>query len=99
MRQDIPWVGRRPSEIIRSQVRLATQPMADIRTQDFVRLVEMIDAEDVFLFSTDYPHYDADSAENTLPPSMPADLRANVRFRNAIETFPRLASHRDPASP
>jgi len=39
MRYDVPWLERSPSETIRSQVRIATQPMSDIPIRDFEKLV------------------------------------------------------------
>jgi predicted TIM-barrel fold metal-dependent hydrolase len=91
LRMEVPWVKRLPSEHIRDSVRISTQPMGDVKTRDFVKLVEMCEAERVFMFSTDYPHYDADSAERVLPKSVPQDLRDAIRFRNAVETYPRLS--------
>jgi len=51
----------------------------------------MVQAGDVFVFSTDYPHFDADSAEKTLPLTMPKELRDKICFENALKTYPRLA--------
>jgi predicted TIM-barrel fold metal-dependent hydrolase len=87
-RMEIPWVKRLPSEHMRDNVRIATQPIGDIKPRDFATLVEMTDSERIFLFSTDYPHYDADS-ENVLK-ALPDELRQRIRYRNALETYPRL---------
>jgi uncharacterized protein len=89
-RVDVPWVKRLPSDHMRDCVRIATQPMGDIQTKDFVKLVEMVDSDRIFVFSTDYPHYDADSVANTLPDSMPATLRDRIRYENALDTYRRL---------
>jgi predicted TIM-barrel fold metal-dependent hydrolase len=91
LRHEIPWVKRLPSEHIRDNVRVSTQPMSDISPQQFLKLVEMADSDRVHLFATDYPHYDADSPSIALPGVLPADLRDRLRFKNALETFPRLA--------
>ena len=91
IRVDIPWVKRLPSEHLRDCVRIATQPMGDVKPAEFLRLIEMVDSERMYVFSTDYPHYDADSAEHVLPATLPAELRERIRYRNALETFPRLA--------
>jgi predicted TIM-barrel fold metal-dependent hydrolase len=90
LRSNVPWVKRLPSEHIRDNVRAATQPMTEVTTEQFRMLVEMTDTERVYVFATDYPHYDADSASAVLPGTLPEELRQRVRYRNAIETYPRL---------
>jgi predicted TIM-barrel fold metal-dependent hydrolase len=90
-RLEIPWVKRLPSEHMRTSVRVATQPMGDITPTDFVKLVEMVDADDIFVFSSDYPHYDADLPDQVLGPGIPDDLKRKVRYANAVASFPRLA--------
>lgn len=89
LRSEVPWVKRLPSEWIRDNVRLSTQPLNDVSPKQFKQLVELVDTERVFMFSTDYPHYDADSVDRTVPGSL-GDLSARVRWRNALETYPRL---------
>ena len=90
-RADIPWVKRLPSEHVRGNVRVATQPMSDITPKRFQQIVEMSETEDVFVFSTDYPHFDADSIAQTLPERvLSRDLRERVLHRNAMHAYPRL---------
>jgi predicted TIM-barrel fold metal-dependent hydrolase len=90
LRIQLPWVKRLPSEHIRESVRVSTQPMSDVSPADFVRLVEMTDTQDVFMFSSDYPHYDADTASRVLPGSLPEELRLAIRYRNALGTYARI---------
>ena len=91
LRTEVPWVKRLPSAHMRDCVRVATQPMSDVKPAEFARLVEETESERIFLFSTDYPHYDADSADSILPKTLPSELRARVRWKNAAETYPKLA--------
>ena len=91
LRSEIPWVKRLPSEHIRDHVRFATQPMADLTTAHFQQLIEMGGTEQLFMFSSDYPHYDADSPDVVLPRTLPEELRRRIRYQNALETYPRLA--------
>jgi len=91
-RMIIPWVKRLPSEYMRDNIRLSTQPMSDISRSEFSRMIEETRAEDIFMFSTDYPHYDADSVHIVLPESMDESLRLRLRYQNALATYPRLAS-------
>ena len=87
-RSEVPWVKRLPSEHIRSSVRLSTQPMSDVKTKDFVKLIEMTESEDVFLFSSDYPHWNFDNPDRVLPPSTVGKaLREKILSRNARSLF------------
>ena len=91
-RHETPWLRKLPSEYLRENIRLATQPLTDISIQEFVRFNESFATEDVFLFSTDYPHFDSDSADAVLPKGrMPEELRAKIRYKNALATYPRLS--------
>jgi len=91
VRDEVPWVKRLPSEHLRDSVRIATQPLGDITARQFEQLVELVDAEHMFMFSTDYPHYDSDSADAVVSKALPEDLRRRVRFENAVGTYPRLS--------
>jgi predicted TIM-barrel fold metal-dependent hydrolase len=91
LRTNVPWLKRLPSEYIRSNVRVGTQPMTEVTTRQFLQLVEMTDTAGIYVFATDYPHYDADSAKAVLPGTLPEDLRRQIRFENALATYPRLS--------
>jgi predicted TIM-barrel fold metal-dependent hydrolase len=88
---NVPWVKRLPSEHMRSNVRVATQPMTELTAREFVELVKSKDLQHAFVFATDYPHYDADSARSVLA-GLPDDLNRRVRYQNAIDFYPRLQS-------
>jgi predicted TIM-barrel fold metal-dependent hydrolase len=92
LRNEIPWVKRLPSETIKDSVRVSTQPLGDITSQQFTQLVEMSESERIFTFASDYPHYDADSVDVVLGRAVPEALRNRVRSTNALEIYPRLAS-------
>jgi predicted TIM-barrel fold metal-dependent hydrolase len=89
-RAEVPWVKRLPSEHLRERVRISTQPLGDLTPAQFAQVVELAGAEAMFVFSSDYPHYDADLARDVLPRTLPGELRDRVRYRNAVETYPRL---------
>src|ERR1700744_4361876 len=65
LRNEIPWVDRSPSEIVRSNVRLTVQP-SDGPTDpgQFAKLMDHLGSDELLLSSTDYPHwqFDGDSA-------------------------------------
>ena len=88
LRANVPWVKRLPSEHMRSNVRVATQPITEVTASEFVKLVEMTETQDVYVFATDYPHFDADSAD--VLAALPEELRNRIRYQNALETYPRL---------
>jgi uncharacterized protein len=90
LRIDVPWVKRLPSEYIRENIRLSTQPISDLDPQQFTQIVEWTQSADMYMFSTDYPHYDADTGDNSVLNALNDDLRQRIRCRNAIATYPKL---------
>lgn len=91
-RKEVPWLKRLPSEVMYESVRIATQPMGDVTARQFAQIVEMTGSERMFIFATDYPHYDADVFDVALSRPVGKELRERVGFRNALETYPRLRS-------
>ncbi len=88
LRANVPWVKRLPSEHIRDNVKVATHPITEVTPRQFEHLVEMTQSERVFVFATDYPHYDADSAD--VLDGLSDSLRYRIRYQNALEIFPSL---------
>lgn len=88
MRTNVPWVKRAPSDHIRNAVRFSTQPFTEVKPSDFAAMVAMYESEALFLFATDYPHYDADAA--TVINGLPRPLQSRIRYENALVTYPRL---------
>jgi predicted TIM-barrel fold metal-dependent hydrolase len=90
MRKEIPWVDRSPAEIIRDRVRFTLQPSdAPPDPSDWDRLLEIIGSEDIFLFSTDYPHWRFDGTD-AMPKGLPASLLRKARLDNPLATYTRL---------
>ena len=68
LRAEVPWLERKPSEIVRERVRFATQPLEHTDGDDEL-LFEMLaaaGAPDVLCFSSDYPHWDFDEPRWTV---------------------------------
>jgi predicted TIM-barrel fold metal-dependent hydrolase len=87
LRTEVPWLTRLPSEILVDHVRFTTQPFIEPRQRKHVlELCEMINAETVLLFSSDYPHWDFDSPLRALA-SLPADMRSRIMSENAADLY------------
>lgn len=88
LRRESPWVRRLPSEYIRQHVRLTTQPLE--LTERRVQLIELLEAfgdvDEMLLFSSDYPHWDADDV-GYIASRLPEAWLPRVFYGNAAELF------------
>jgi predicted TIM-barrel fold metal-dependent hydrolase len=91
VRAEVPWVTRAPSEIIRDHVRFTVQPIdaADER-EAILRLSDHLKLDELFLFSTDYPHWQFDG-DAALPSGIPDAMFRKIISENALATYPRLS--------
>ncbi len=87
LHQEIPWVKRLPSEYIRERVKFSTQPTEDVSVQNWLRIIDMLESDRMLVFATDYPHWDFDSPEESIPRGLPADLRQRIFYENARELY------------
>ncbi|HEX4203406.1 MAG TPA: amidohydrolase family protein [Ktedonobacteraceae bacterium] len=87
LHQEIPWVKSMPSKHIRERVKFSTQPVEDISVENWMRLIDMLDSDRMFMFATDYPHWDFDSPDEAIPGGLPADVRRRIFYDNARELF------------
>jgi len=84
---EVPWVRKTPSEYLRDHVRLSSQPLerpAD--DQHLLWMLEMMDAEHLLMFASDYPHWDFDSPTHAFP-KLPQKLYNRIFFENAREFY------------
>lgn len=91
LRREVPWVDRLPSEILHEHLRLSLQPVDG--PDDPAQLLQSIGhlgSEDMLLFSTDYPHWQAQRPEDIAPAGLPEPLRAKILATNATATYGRL---------
>ena len=57
LRHNTPWVRRRPSEYMRTHLRLTIQPLdAPPNPMHLAQILGQCDAEDLLLYASDYPH-------------------------------------------
>ena len=94
MRPEVPWNKVSPAEMARRHVRVTIQPFdAPPEPSRLDRIIEEIDCDDMFLFSTDYPHWHFDGTD-AMPDGLPESLVRKMLFDNPMETYPRLVRQR-----
>ncbi|MEH7113218.1 amidohydrolase family protein [Neobacillus niacini] len=87
LRQEVPWLKLPPSEYIRRNIRLGTQPIEEpYKPNHLLELIQMVNAEDMLLFCSDYPHWDGDNLKRLFL-RFPEELKKKIYFENALETF------------
>ncbi len=85
--RETPWVKRPPSEYVYEHCRFTTQPMeSPDNKQDLLTVLQWGRAEQTLLFASDYPHFDFDSPETSLP-RMPEQMHKRIFSENAREVF------------
>jgi predicted TIM-barrel fold metal-dependent hydrolase len=83
-RFEVPWVKKLPSLYLRDHVRFGTQPMHRTDNDEhFLYLLEAMDAENIMMFSSDYPHYDTDVASEIFPRNIPEQMKQKIYYDNA----------------
>ena len=90
LRHEVPWVKRLPSQIIRDQVRFATQPIEPFTKAQLETLVGQMESDELVCFSSDYPHWDFDSPLQALPAGLDDDLARKIFRDNAYALYSRL---------
>jgi predicted TIM-barrel fold metal-dependent hydrolase len=82
LHREVPWLQRRPLEIIREHMRFSIAP-ADLGPADHMpSVIEWLGSEDILMFATDYPHrHDTDVA--ALLAAMPESMRPMVMSETA----------------
>lgn len=89
VRREIPWVDRPPSEIIRDHIRFTTQPMDEpVDSHQLLEVIDQLESEEILLFSTDYPHWQFDDADDALPAGLPKALQRRILGENALRWYP-----------
>lgn len=90
VRVEVPWVEREPASIIRDHVRVTMQPFDGPPDATGVAdVIDQIGSEKMFLFASDYPHWQFDG-DDAVPPHLPPSIVSRMCADNPLETFPRL---------
>jgi predicted TIM-barrel fold metal-dependent hydrolase len=88
LRAEVPWVKRLPSETVREQVRIGTQPLEQpANLRKLHQVLESFDGlADMLMFASDYPHWDFDN-----PPQLmrrfPKEWRKRIHGENARQVY------------
>jgi predicted TIM-barrel fold metal-dependent hydrolase len=82
-----PKIKKLPSEYVAQAFTFTTQPLDETDTPgELTALLETPGFEKTLLFSSDYPHYDADNPDFVIR-RIPERMRAAVCFENALGVF------------
>jgi len=87
LRNEVPWLTRRPSDYLREHVRFTTQPFVEPHKKEHLAaILDMVYAEETLVFSSDYPHWDFDDPRRALN-DIPAELRRRICVDNGRKLF------------
>jgi len=88
VRNEVPWIDRSPSDIMRDHVFLTAQPF-DAPADAVAKVIRQFGTADMLLFASDHPHwhFDGDAA---IPEGMPDEHLDGLLFANALRAYPRL---------
>lgn len=90
MRFEVPWLTRSPSQIIREHMRFTLQPFDGLlNAESLTQLFERVGTDDIFMFSTDYPHWHFEGTE-ALAVDLADDVQKKLLSQNARSTYVRL---------
>jgi predicted TIM-barrel fold metal-dependent hydrolase len=91
LRREIPWTTRLPSEYVRDHVRLTLQPIdGPADPGRLLRAIDQLGSEELLMFSTDYPHWHFDRADEVIPAGLNESLKRKILSDNA-RAFYRFA--------
>jgi predicted TIM-barrel fold metal-dependent hydrolase len=88
--RETPWVRDKPSVYVRNHFRATTSPtLIPGRTpiRELAQLAEMLDAEHLLLYSSDYPHDHGNDALENLLAILGGSGRDAVLWKNAAAFF------------
>jgi uncharacterized protein len=87
LKTEVPHLKKAPSEYMRSNIYVTTQPMEESeRARDVMDTIDWIGWENI-LFASDYPHWDFDDPYFAIPPVFGEEKRKMIFNGNAKKVF------------
>lgn len=87
LKSETPHLRRAPSEILREQVWVTSQPIEEPeKPAHLIDVIEWI-GWDRIMFATDYPHWDFDDPARALPAGISPENRARFFHDNAAQLY------------
>jgi predicted TIM-barrel fold metal-dependent hydrolase len=87
LRREVPWLRHLPSESFLRHVWVTTQPLElSPRREQVIELLSSIGAQDKLVYSSDYPHWDADDLDY-LRARLPREWHTKVLRENAMHLY------------
>ncbi|TYL71895.1 amidohydrolase family protein [Bradyrhizobium cytisi] len=87
LRSEVPFLRRSPSEYVRQNIWITTQPAEEPeRPADLLSTMEWIGPNRI-MFSTDYPHWDQDDPRYAFKAAIPEDWKRMIFRENASALY------------
>jgi predicted TIM-barrel fold metal-dependent hydrolase len=86
-RAEVPWVKRLPSEYVKEHCVFGTQPLDPPDVQELLRAIEMLEADHLLVYASNYPQFDCDLPTHELLAQLPDGLRRQIMFENAARFY------------
>jgi len=90
MDRDQEYLERLPSEYLFDNIYVSTQPieLTTVNPRSHIKdLLKVCHADEMFMFSSDYPHHSLDSAEWLFDYPVPEETREQIAHGNAEEVL------------
>jgi len=88
LRETTPWLTEPPSTILKRHVRITTQPIEEPeKPEHLLQIFDMIDAPELLMFSSDYPHWDGDDPRFVVPRQLDVTTRRRIFWDNAAQLY------------
>lgn len=88
LRREVPHLTRQPSEYLAEHFYFTTQPIEEPpKARQFDEALEHFGLVDRLMFSSDYPHWDFDAPEQSLPRGLSEAIRNKISFENALALY------------
>jgi predicted TIM-barrel fold metal-dependent hydrolase len=84
---DLPGLKRKPSEYVKDHISFSTQPLDYPEDKlELTRAMEMMEADKILLFSSDYPHWTYDDPTWVLK-HIPEKMQDAIMYKNGIRVY------------